>query len=184
MPENVSMTSGIASRYATAVFEICREEGSLDEADVAQLRSALGMSADLRTLIYSPVYAREEMERAIAAVAVRMNLSNTVRNAVSVMAQKRRLFALPQALDRIDALISDHKGIAKAEVVSAEPLSEQQIKRLAEILGRKAGKEVVLDITVDAGLIGGLVAKVGSKMVDCSTRTILSNLKDAMQEAR
>ena len=186
MPENISITAGIASRYATAIFEISREEGDLDtlEADVKALRKALGDSEDLRTLINSPVYARDEMERAIAAVGERMKLGQTVRNAVSVMALKRRLFALPVALDRIDALISDHKGVARAEVISAERLTEQQMARLAEMLSKKAGKTVELEVSVDASLIGGLVAKLGSRMVDCSTRTILSNLKDAMQEAR
>ena len=178
------MSAGIASRYAQAVFELADESDSLDvlERDVADLRAAISDSTDLRTLINSPLYGREDMTRAIVAVASKMGVSASIANALALMAMKRRLPALPAMLARIEVLVDERKGIAKAEVVSARELSADELERLSELLRRKAGKDVRIDHSVDLSLLGGLVVKLGSKMVDSSVRSRLFHLKSAMHE--
>ena len=184
MVETVSMSAGIASRYAQAVFELADESDSLDalEKDVADLRAAISDSADLRTLINSPVYGREDMTRAIVEVANKMGVSATLAKTLALMAMKRRLPALPAVLGRIEALIDGRKGIVKAEVVSARELSAEEIERLSDLLRRKAGKDVRIDHSVDVSLLGGLVVKLGSKMVDSSVKSRLVHLKSVMHE--
>ena len=184
MVESVSMSAGIASRYAQAVFELADESSSLDELekDVVDLRAAISDSADLRTLINSPVYGREDMKRAIVEVANKMGVSASIANTLALMAMKRRLPALPAMLARVEVLIDERKGIAKAEVVSARELSTEEIGRLSELLRRKAGKDVRIDHSVDSSLLGGLVVKLGSKMVDSSVKSRLFHLKSVMHE--
>ena len=184
MVESVSMSAGIASRYAQAVFEIADESASLDalEKDVADLRAAISDSADLRMLINSPVYARDDMRCAIVEVANKVVVSASVANTLALMAMKRRLPALPATLARIEVLIDERKGIAKAEVVSARELSAEETERLSGLLRRKAGKDVRIDRSVDPSLLGGLVVKLGSKMVDSSVKSRLFHLKSVMHE--
>ena len=184
MVETVSMSAGIASRYAQAVFELADESDSLDalEKDVADLRAAISGSADLRTLINSPVYGRDDMKRAIVEVANRMGVGASIADALALMAMKRRLAVLPAMLARIEALIDGRKGIARAEVVSARELSAEEIERLSDLLRRKAGKGVRIDRSVDVSLLGGLVVKLGSKMVDSSVKSRLFHLKSVMHE--
>ena len=178
------MTYGIASRYATALFELFRESDALDrmERDIAELREILAESEDFRILIKSPIYARDEMARAVAAVADRTNLDGITKNTLLLMAANRRLFALQALLDQLDGLIADHKGVVTAEVVSAQGLDQADIERLKDSLGKKAGRDVQFKLSVDEGLIGGLVARLGSRMVDTSIRTKLSKLRNAMRE--
>ena len=178
------MSAGIASRYAQAVFELADESDSLDvlERDVADLRDAISESADLRTLINSPVYGREDMKRAIVDIAEKMGVSASIKNALALMAMKRRLPALPAVLARIEVLVDERKGVVKAEVVSARELNAEEVEQLSELLGRKAGRKVKIDRSVDPSLLGGLVAKMGSKMVDSSVKSRLSHLKNAMHE--
>lgn len=186
MAEPASISSGIAQRYASAVFDLAREDGALPavEADIAALEAALGASADLRALITSPVYSREEQGAAIAAVAGRMGLSTVMRNVLGLMAQKRRLFALPQLLMALRALLAASRGEVEAEVVSAKPLTPDQEARLCDTLSAAQGKRVALMPRVDPGLIGGLVVKVGSRMIDTSIRSRLGRLQTTMREAR
>ena len=134
MSETASMSQSIAGRYAQAVFDIAREGGALGaiEADVATLEGALNASPDLRALIASPVYSRDEQGRAITAVAERAGLSATMRNVLGLMAQKRRLFALPQLLSSLRERIARERGEVVAEVTSARPLNAAQAERLAE----------------------------------------------------
>jgi F-type H+-transporting ATPase subunit delta len=177
---------GIAHRYATALFEISRDDNELAslEADVAALGDALAASADFRTLIASPVVSREDQSRAIAALGERMGLSATVRNTLSLMAAKRRLFVLPQLVAALRGLIAAHKGEVTADVVAAQPLTDAQSQRLAETLKAQVGKDVRTSLAVDESLIGGLVVKVGSKMIDTSIRSKLAQLQNAMKEVR
>lgn len=178
------MSAGIASRYATAVFELAREAGSLPEleADTAKLRAALAESADLRTLITSPLYSRDEQGRAMAALASHMELGTTSGNALALMARNRRLFVLPQFLSRVLALIAQDRGEITAEVRAAHPLSAEQSERLAAVLREATGKAVTIELSVDPALIGGLVVKVGSRMIDRSIAARLASLRNAMKE--
>jgi len=182
--EPASISSGIADRYATAIFELARDAGSLDrlESNLDDLAAALDDSADMRALVASPVLSRDVQAKAIAAIADKMELVTELRNGMAVMASKRRLFVLRQLVSRLDDLIAEHKGEVTAEVASAKPLSQAQADKLAETLKSKVGRDVKLKTTVDDTLIGGLVVKVGSKMIDTSIRSRLDSLQNAMKE--
>ncbi|KPP93750.1 MAG: F-type H+-transporting ATPase delta subunit AtpH [Rhodobacteraceae bacterium HLUCCA08] len=184
--EPASISSGIAQRYATAVFDLAREDKGLAalEQDIAALNGALDASADLRALIASPVYTRADQEAAITAVARKAGLSAMVTSTLGLMAQKRRLFVLPQMLRALADRIAAEKGEITAEVVSAKALTKAQSDKLAKTLKERIGKEINLNATVDESLIGGLVVKVGSTMIDTSVASKLNALKNTMKEAR
>ncbi|WP_204115454.1 F0F1 ATP synthase subunit delta [Shimia biformata] len=184
MSEPASISSGIAERYATAVFDIAKETKSLAELEsgLDNLSAALNESADLSALIASPLYSREEQGKAIAAVAAKIGLPSVLTNTLGLMAEKRRLFVLPQLVAQLEALIAEDKGEVTAEVVSAKALTKTQSDKLAKTLAARVGKTVKINATVDEALIGGLVVKVGSKMVDTSIRSKLNSLQNAMKE--
>jgi F-type H+-transporting ATPase subunit delta len=182
--ESASISSGIAARYAQALFELAKDDKALKslESDVDALDAALKGSADLRDLIASPVVTRDDQGRAMAAVAAKMGLSALVANTLALMSQKRRLFVLPQLVADLRARIAIENGEVTADVVSATQLSAAQAKELAAKLKASFGKTVKLNATVDESLIGGLVVKVGSKMIDTSIRSKLASLQNAMKE--
>ncbi|MCU0908623.1 MAG: F0F1 ATP synthase subunit delta [Rhodobacteraceae bacterium] len=182
--EPVSISTGIAARYATALFELARDGGTLAalEADTAALAEALAASSDLRAMIASPIYSREAQNAAIGAVAAKMGLTDLTANTLRLMAGNRRLFALPQLVARLAAMIADHKGEITAEVTTAKALTKAQSDKLAATLKASTGRDVKLNVTVDASLIGGLVVKVGSKMIDTSIRAKLGQLQNTMKE--
>jgi F-type H+-transporting ATPase subunit delta len=182
--EPASTSAGIAARYATAVFELSRESKGLAalEKDIATLSDALAGSADLRDLIGSPVYSREDQGRAIAAVAGKLGLSTLVADTLALMASKRRLFVLPQMAAALREMIAEEKGEVTAEVTAAAALTKAQSDALSATLKKSVGKTVNLNVAVDETLIGGLVVKVGSKMIDTSIRSKLASLQNAMKE--
>ncbi|MCC5958246.1 MAG: F0F1 ATP synthase subunit delta [Rhodobacteraceae bacterium] len=184
MSEPASISSGIAARYATAIFELAKESKSLKtlEADVDALDGALTESADLRNLITSPVYSRDQVATAITAIAKKMKLSQSVAGALGLMAQKRRLFTLPQVLTALRMRIANEKGEVTAEVTTAQTLSKSQETDLVKTLKARIGKDIKLKLAVDESLIGGLVIKVGSQMIDTSIRAQLAALKNSMKE--
>nr|WP_244995769.1 F0F1 ATP synthase subunit delta [Pseudooceanicola nitratireducens] len=182
--EPASISSGIAQRYATAIFEISRDNkdlGSL-EAGVDALAAALDDSADLRDLIQSPVYSRDAQGKAMAALADKMSLPVVLKNSLGLMAEKRRLFVLPQLIAQLRDLIAAEKGEVTAEVTSAKALTKTQETKLSKVLSAQVGKGVKLNTAVDESLIGGLIVKVGSKMIDTSVKSKLSALQNAMKE--
>ncbi|MGR3495493.1 F0F1 ATP synthase subunit delta [Citreimonas sp.] len=182
--ESASISSGIAARYAAAVFEIVRDEGALDtlESNLDDLSAALNESADLRDLLSSPVYARDQQRAAITAIADKMGLMTPLKNVLGLMATKRRLFVVPHMVTRLREMIAEEKGEVTADVTSATPLSNEQSAKLSETLKAKVGRDVKINATVDERLIGGLVVKVGSKMIDTSIRSKLNSLQNAMKE--
>ncbi len=184
MSEPASISSGIASRYASAVFDLALEGKSLDKVETSldDLADALDSSDDLRELISSPVYSRDMQGTAISAVAAKMALEPMLANTLALMAAKRRLFVLPQLIAQLRAKIADHKGEMSADVVSATALTKAQSDKLAKTLKGNLGKEIKINATVDESLIGGLVVKVGSKMIDTSIRSKLNSLQNAMKE--
>ena len=184
MSESASISSGIADRYATAVFDLAKEGKELDklEANLDDLSAALASSPELTDLIQSPIYSREAQSDAISAVAAKMGLTKTLQNVLALMASKRRLFVLPHMVTRLRELIADEKGEVTADVASAIKLTAAQSKKLAETLKAQVGKDVKINATVDESLIGGLVVKVGSKMIDTSVRSKLNSLQNAMKE--
>ncbi len=184
MSEPASISSGIAERYATAVFELASEDKALDavETDIDALSDALEASDALRDVIASPVYSRTDQERAMAALAGRMGLSRTVANTLALMARKRRLFALPQLLAVLRRRIAEARGEITAEVTAAKALTKAQAEELSKVIKASVGKDVKLRTTVDDSLIGGLVVEVGSKMIDTSIRSRLAALRNTMKE--
>ena len=151
MSESSSLSSGIAGRYATAVFELAKDAGQLDTlaSDVDAVQTALAESAELRDLISNPVYTRESQGKAIGAIADKMGLSTTMGNTLRLMASKRRLFVLPHLARALRDLISEEKGEVTAEVQSARALSDAQQSKLAETLKESVGKDVKMNVTVD-----------------------------------
>ncbi len=184
MSESASISSGIAARYATAVFELTKDGDELDrlERDVDALDMALSESADFRGLIRSPIYSRDDQGNAVAAIAASMELSGTMANALGLMASRRRLFVLPQLVAALRQLIADERGEVTAEVHTATALSDGQKARLAASLRASVRKEVKMNIVVDESLIGGLVVRVGSKMIDTSIASRLAALQNTMNE--
>ena len=182
--EPASISSGIARRYATAIFELAKEGKKLTalEGDVNAIDAALGDSADFSALINSPIYTRAQQGDAITAIATKMKLSPIVKNTLGLMAKNRRLFVLPQLVDSLRGLIADEKGEVTAEVTSAKALTKAQSDKLAKTLKASVGKDVIIKSSVDASLIGGLIVKVGSKMIDTSIKSKLGNLQNAMKE--
>lgn len=184
MSEPASISTGIAARYASAVFDLAKESGALKalESDIDALATALDQSTDLRDLISSPIFSREDQLKAIDAVAKKMGLSALTTNTLGLMAGKRRLFVLPQLVTSLQDMIAADKGEITAEVTSATALSKDQAAKLAASLKARTGKTVKLKTTVDESLIGGLVVKLGSTMIDTSIRAKLSALQNAMKE--
>ncbi|SOC02942.1 F0F1 ATP synthase subunit delta [Rhodobacter maris] len=184
MSEPASISAAIAGRYATAIFDLAKDAGGLDalSADVDALRDALNASTDLRDLIGSPVYSRAQQEAAIAALAAKMGLSAPLANGLKLMASKRRLFALPQLLKGLAEAIAEAKGEMTADVTSAIALSAAQTEKLAATLAKKTGKTVKLNVAVDESLIGGMIVKLGSRMIDTTVKAKLASLQNAMKE--
>lgn len=184
MSETVSISTGIASRYASAVFDLANESGGIAalEQDVDALDAAMAGSTDLRALISSPIYSRDEQGAAMGGVSKAMGLTVTMQNVLALMAQKRRLFVLPQLTAVLRGMIADHKGEVTAEVTSAQALTQDQSDKLAQMLSAQAGKDVKIVASVDESLIAGLVVKVGSKMIDTSIKAKLAALQNTMKE--
>ena len=184
MSEPASISMGIAARYAKAVFELAKEDKAVAkvEADLDALEAALADSADFRALISSPVYSRDEQAGAIAALAKKMGLSAIVSNVLALMSNKRRLYIIPQMVQALRAAIAEDKGEITAEVTSAKALTKTQADKLAKALATSVGKSVKINATVDEKLIGGLVVKMGSKMIDTSIASKLNSLQNAMKE--
>jgi len=182
--EPASISLGIATRYATALFELAKEAGALKalESDIAGLGDALASSDDLRAMIASPVVSRDDQSNAIAAIGVKLGVSALMANTLALMAAKRRLFVLPQLLSNLADQIATEKGEVTAEVSAARALTAAQSKKLAETLKARVGKTVKLKTTVDESLIGGLVVKLGSTMIDTSVKAKLAALQNAMKE--
>jgi F-type H+-transporting ATPase subunit delta len=166
------------------MFELALEAKALPavEADLDRFTALAAESADLTRLIRSPVFSADEQARAVSAVLERAGIGGLVANLIKVTAQNRRLFAVPGIIKAFKQFAAKERGEVAAEVTSAEPLSSTHVAALKEALKASLGKDVALDARVDPALIGGLIVKVGSRMIDGSLRTKLNALKLAMKE--
>jgi F-type H+-transporting ATPase subunit delta len=175
--------TGLAQRYAAALFDLADERRALDEVatDLRQLRAMLQQSGDFQRLIRSPILSRAQQANAMMAIAERAGLSPLVRDFLAVVARNRRLFAVPAIIEAFLAKLAARRGEVNAEVTAAQPLSEAQLAALNEQLRRSIGSRVTVDIRVDPALIGGMVVKVGSRMVDGSVRSKLRRLQLALK---
>ena len=177
--------SGVSGRYATALFELARDEKSIDavKADLDRFDALLGDSADLKRLVRSPVFSADTQLKALIAVLDRAGITGIAANFLKVLTRNRRLFAITDVIRAFRALVAKFKGEASADVTVAERLSDRNLDALKTALKTVTGKDVALNVKVDPAIIGGLVVKLGSRMVDSSLRTKLNSIKHAMKEA-
>ena len=184
LSDQASTSKGIAKRYAKALFDIANETDDIPtlEKNVNALSQSIDESADFKSLISSPLYSRGQQKSAISAIATKMGLSGVMINTLSLMAEKRRLFVVLTFLLVLKDLISASKNEITAEVVSAKFLSKGQVEKLAKSLKNNFGKDVKINASVDATLIGGMVVKVGSRMIDTTIQAKLNSLQNTMKE--
>jgi F-type H+-transporting ATPase subunit delta len=175
-------TSGLAERYAAALFDLADQRHALDAVagDLHELRAMLLGSGDLMRLLRSPVLSRAEQGKAVAALAERAGLSQLTRDFLGVVARNRRLFAVPAMIEAYLRQLAERRGEVTAEVTVAQPLDEARQAALLDQLRRVIGARVVVDIRVDPGLLGGMIVKIGSRMVDASLNSRLRRLRLAM----
>lgn len=182
-----NLISGMAGRYAGALFELALEEKATDAVrkDLDQFDAMIAGSADLNRLVRSPVFGADEQLKALSAILDKAGISGITANFLRVITTNRRLFAVRDMIRAYRALVAQHKGEVVAKVTVAEPLNDQNTEALKGALKSvTGGKDIDMDVTVDPAIIGGLVVKVGSRMVDTSLRTKLNSIKIAMKEAR
>ena len=180
------IVSGMAGRYATALFELALEGKAVDQvkSDLAAFDALVASSPDLTRLVRSPVFSADEQAKALAAVLDKAGIKGVAANFLRVIASNRRLFAVREMIRGFNALVAKHKGEVTAQVTVAEKLNDARMNEIRDSLKAVTGKDVQIDVDIDPSIIGGLKVKVGSRMVDASLRTKLNSIKFAMKEAR
>jgi F-type H+-transporting ATPase subunit delta len=180
----LSIVSGVAGRYASALFDLALEERAIDsvKADLDRFDALIGESADLRRLVRSPAFTAEAQSRALAAVLEKAGISGVAGRFLRVVSSNRRLFAVQDMIKSFRKLVAQYKGEVSAEVTLAERPSEPHLDAIKSALNAITKKDVQVDVKVDPTIIGGLVVKLGSRMVDSSLRTKLNSIKHAMKE--
>ncbi len=180
------LLSGVAARYAAALFDLAREQNAVDAVgrDLDGFDALVRESPELVRLLRNPVFTADEQTRAIDAILTRAGISGLTGNFIRLVASKRRLFALQDMIRAYRELVADAKGIVRAQVTLAEPASERVMSEITAALREVAKAEVSVSVRIDPSLIGGLVVKMGSRMVDASVRTKLNSIRLAMKEAR
>ncbi len=180
------IVSGMAGRYATALFELARETNAIDavKADLERFDALVAESPDLNRLVRSPVFSAAEQLQALSAVLDRARIGGLAAKFLKLVTMNRRLFAARDMVRGYRELVALHKGEATAEVTVAERLKDDHVAALKSALKAVSGKDVDLNIKIDPAIIGGLVVKLGSRMVDTSLRTKLNAIRHAMKEAR
>jgi F-type H+-transporting ATPase subunit delta len=176
--------SGMAGRYATALFELALETETVDavKADIDRFDALMGESEDLRRLVRSPAFAADTQGKALGAVLDKTGIGGLTAQFLKVITANRRLFAVRDMIRAYRALVARHHGEVTAQVTVAEALSDAHRAAITDSLKSVTGKDVGLDVKVDPAIIGGLVVKLGSRMVDSSLRTKLNSIKHAMKE--
>ena len=186
-PHEVDVTSahetGLAGRYANAVFELADEQKALDAvaADFSSLSAMISASPDLARLVRSPAFGQDDQARAMTAVLEKMGAHALTVKFTALLAAKRRLFVLEGAIAAYNRLVAARKGEIEADITSARALSDSETAELKSVLKAKLGREPRLNRKVDPSLLGGLVVKVGSRMIDSSIRTKLNGIRAAMR---
>jgi F-type H+-transporting ATPase subunit delta len=174
----------MANRYATALFELSLEAGAIDavKADLERFDALVAGSADLARLVRSPVFSADEQLKALSAILDKAAISGITAKFLKVVTSNRRLFAIRDMVKAFRALVARHKGEVTAQVTVADKLSDTRLSEIQGALKSVTGKDVQVDVTIDPAIIGGLVVKLGSRMVDSSLRTKLNAIKHAMKE--
>ncbi len=177
----------MAGRYASALFELALEEKAIDSVrtDLDKFDTMVADSAELERLVRSPVFSADDKLKALSAILAKAGIKGLAANFLRVLTTNRRLFAASEVIRGFRALVAKHRGEVTAQVTVAEKLSDKNLEALKDALKTKtAGKNIDLDVKIDPAIIGGLIVKVGSQMVDSSLRTKLNSIKLAMKEAR
>ena len=181
-----SIVSGVAGRYARALFQLALDAKSVDavKADIENFAAMMAESADLKRLVRSPVFGAEERSKALAAVLAKAEIGGLTANFLMFVTENRRLFAIGDMIRDFRKLVARWKGEVTAEVTAAEPLSDARLEEIKSALKAITGeKSVDLHVKIDPAIIGGLTVKLGSRMVDSSLRTKLNAIKHTMKEA-
>jgi len=175
--------AGMAGRYAAALLDLAKEQGALAEVEgnLLNFQKLLDESEDLRRLVRSPVFSAEDQGRALSAVLDKAGIGGLSANFLKLLARNRRLFAVGDMIRSFKALCARERGEVPAEVTSAVPLDDAQVSALREQLKASVGKDVQLTTRVDPALLGGLVVKLGSRMIDSSLKTKLTGLRIALK---
>jgi F-type H+-transporting ATPase subunit delta len=178
------IVSGMAGRYATALFELALESKAVDQvqSDLKAFDALVASSPDLTRLVRSPVFSGDEQAKALVAVLDKAGVKGIAANFLRVVAGNRRLFAAREMIRGFNALVARHKGEVTAQVTVAEQLSDARMGEIRDALKQVTGKDVQVDVDVDPSIIGGLKVKLGSRMIDASLRTKLNSIKIAMKE--
>ena len=185
MAQEDTIVAGMAGRYASALFSLARESNATDQvaASLDTFNRMIGESADMARLVRSPVFSAEEQVKALGAVLDRAGITGIAANFIKLVASKRRLFSIREMIANYHKLNDSYRGVARAEVTSASPLSDAHIAALKEQLkGVTGGRQVEVTAKVDPSIIGGLVVKLGSRMVDGSLKTKLNSIRTRMKE--
>lgn len=180
---NEAHISGIAGRYALAIYELAEEEKALDaiSGDFAVLKEMISASTDLTRFVRAPVFSREAQKKGMAALLDKMGANNLTKRFVLLLAAKRRLFVLTAAIKAFESLLAGKRGEVDAQVSSARPLSDSELATLRGAIKSRIGRDPRLETKVDPSILGGLVVQVGSKMIDTSLRTKLNAIRIAMR---
>jgi F-type H+-transporting ATPase subunit delta len=175
--------ASLAGRYASALFDLARDERKIDSvsASLAAVSRALADSRDLNEVVSSPLVSRDEAAKALGAIAAKLKIDPLTANFLGVLARNGRKSRLMPVIHAFKRLAADHRGETTAEVVSARPLSNDQLDRLKLQLRARAGRDVAIDTKVDPAILGGIVVKLGSQQIDASIRTKLNRLAVAMK---
>lgn len=184
MAGDTAIISGMATRYATALFQLARDNNQLDkvQADLKGFQGLLRESDDLARMVESPVFSLEDQEGAISAIIKKAEYSTMTENFFSVVARNRRLANINEIIEGFMALLSEHRGEVTAVATSAVALNEEQQTALRSTLKEIAGQDIELISKVDPSILGGLIVKIGSRQIDDSLRTKLNNMKTRMKE--
>ena len=184
MADEGAIVSGMAGRYATALFELAREQNAIDtvKVNLERFDAMVAEIADLARLLRSPVLSADERKRALSGVLDKVGIDGIAANFLKLVATNRRLFAARDMVKAYRALVAKHKGEVTAEVTLAETPNPQHLDAIKGALKAVTRKDVQVDVTVDPSIIGGLIVKLGSRMVDGSLRTKLNSIKHAMKK--
>ena len=183
METSGGIQASLAGRYATALFGLARDERQIDAVgrSVDSLTQALADSRDFALLVESPLLSRADAGRAFEAIAAKLSLDPITTRFLGVLAANGRKRELSSVIRLFKRLAADHRGETTADVITARPLNDDQVAQLKQQLRARAGRDVAIEAQVDPSILGGIVVKLGSQMIDASIRTKLNRLAQAMK---
>ena len=183
METSGGIRASLAGRYASALFDLARDQRQIDAVSqsLGKLKAALAESAEFQALVSSPLISRQAAGNALAAASAPLGLDPVTSNFIGVLARNGRLRQLAEIIRIFERLAAEHRGETTAEVTTARPLDDDQLAALRSKLGARAGRDIRIDARVDPSILGGIVVRLGSQMIDASIRTKLNTLATAMK---